>query len=65
MYWQLFLTNNFLALPKNSFGISGPTTVYEGDNISLTCHAGPSYSGKTIPVKLRIHISTYHLELRY
>ena len=47
-----YLSNNFLAAPSFQFQIFGPTTVYEGDNISLTCQAGPSLSGKTILVKL-------------
>ena len=41
---------NFVAPP--TFEISGPSTVYEGDKIKLTCQAGPSFPGKIILVKL-------------
>ena len=35
-----------LAPPcRENIKITGPATVYEGDNIILTCKAGPSYPG--------------------
>ena len=30
---------------RENIQITGPATVYEGDNIILTCQAGPSYPG--------------------
>ena len=47
------LTSQFLILFISSLvppcseniKIAGPTTVYEGDDIILTCQAGPSYPG--------------------
>ena len=54
-------TKYFLSAPP-SFQISGPDTVYEGDNINLTCQAGPSFPGKTIRVNLTF--TTRHLDLR-
>ena len=60
-FYQLLL--KFISSPVSPFSkdikITGPTTVYTGDEVTLTCEAGPSYPGQDFFFEILKFIMTF------
>ena len=49
MTTKKYFTNSYYSIVapcSKDIKITGPTTVYAGDEVTLTCQAGPSYPGQ-------------------